>query len=178
MEEIQIKYDTYYDNWLAEIRENLNKRDIVYDDQLPINICNSLKEQVKLYLEKLGYKPTRYFSYRKGLVGRLKSRGLSLQIVSNRLLWIYLEYFTDIKDYSKCFDIDIILDDETKIDLVKNKDYDKLSATKYIPIRSHDYALIEEKINWIRSQNKYPLTRMELLDGILDILEDLNKKGE
>lgn len=106
--QIQIRYDTYYDNWINTIKIALDCNGINYNDNLLKLIFNSLVYSVQQYLLEMGYKPRNKFVYRQGLVKKLKHDNLYLQIQSNNLLWLYLDYFTDLEDYSKCFDIQIV----------------------------------------------------------------------
>lgn len=127
MKDIIIQYDTYYDKWISIIRSALEERNINHDDKMIQFIFDSLKNKVEEFLKEKGYEPTKLFLWRKDFVKKLKSYGMKLDIKSNDILWKYLEYFTDVEDYSKCFDVKIIISDWNKaskyitVEDVKNK---------------------------------------------------------
>lgn len=114
LEEIEIEYDTPYDQWQSVIIDCLNARDIVYNMELPEMICRSLKQSIFNKLKEWKYKPKETLQYRQGLVRKLKREGLKLSITSNNILWKYLEYFTDVENYSACFNISMIVIDYEK----------------------------------------------------------------
>ena len=107
MLDVKIKYDEPTSSWGTQFKEALDENGIIYDEQMILNICRSLDNTVCDFLYANGYKPRPNLSYRVGLIKRLRKNGLTLSITTNYVFWKYLEYFTDITDYSKCFNIKI-----------------------------------------------------------------------
>ena len=110
MNEIEINYEETYDVWAKNISNILEERNIIYDEKTINRIQHSILVKTNNFLTSVGYKPKENLSYRRGLVQRLAKEGLKLNIKSNRVLWKYLEYFLDLDDYTKCFDVSIDID--------------------------------------------------------------------
>lgn len=109
MKEIEIDFDTYYDEWVNQIKEGLREHNVVFDDSfLPVVICRSLIYTVEKFLQDNGYKYDSSIYGKRRFCNKLKKQGKKLKIISNYVLWKYLEYFLDLTDYSKCFDISIV----------------------------------------------------------------------
>lgn len=172
MKQINLKYADFYDNWVKVITQGLRDHDIVFDDQLPITICNSVKSDVRAFIINLGYTPKNTIYYRLGFIDRLNKQGLDLVIQSNNILWKYLEYFTDLDDFSNCFDIRLIVIDKIKASksvVIKNSNA-KIILTQ--PIHKDDTADINKDIISLKNQ-----CNINLKD-ILDILYKINNKGD
>ena len=111
LNEININFEENYNIWANKIIQCLEARDILYTEFMIDRIQRSIRLKVHQYLTEVGYKPKDHKGYRTGLVNRLKKEGLKLTIKSNEILWKYLEYFLDVDDYTKCFDVQIEVDD-------------------------------------------------------------------
>lgn len=109
MEILNFKYDDTFDDWKQEFKRGLNAQGVIYTDDMITNLVRSLDLTIIKYLTSLYYKPKSNWSYRRGFIKRVSKHGLDLSIKSNETLWKYLEYFTDLTDYSKCFDIELYI---------------------------------------------------------------------
>ena len=178
LNQIEIQYDTYYDKWLQCIQQGLNEHDIIYQPELPTVICQSVKVNVDKYLKNNGYRPKKYFYYRKDLASRLRKYGLKLQIKSNNVLWKYLEYFTDIEDYSLCFDIGIVVYDVQKAmkDCIFVLVDNNIVGIPKQPINTDKHINMVEQINFLRQYNKQYNVDNEFNNKLLDLLEDIVKE--
>lgn len=175
MREIEIEFDTYYDEWQLNISNVLNEHDIIYKAELPMIICRSLKNTIYNKLRDWGYKPRDTLEYREQLVKKLKRKGLRLQIKSNKILWKYLEYFTDIEDYSLCFDISMIIEDFEKasdsIIFLNIINEDKNGFELKTNLNESNNKSIQESLNSLKLyKNKYPFM-LDLINIIENILE-------
>lgn len=172
MKQINLEFDDFYDNWLKIIIQGLRERDIVFNEQLPVNICNSVKSSVKAFIINLGYSPRDTIYYRKNFLNRLKNNGLDLVIQSNELLWKYLEYFIDLDNYDKCFDIRLIIINKAKAaksTIIKNSNA-KIILTQ--PIHKEDTEDINRDIKNLQNSDNISL------NDILNILYKINNKGD
>lgn len=175
MKQIKIPFDTYYDTWQSIIIDTLNENDIIYNKELPSIICRSLKHTINKKLREWYYKPRDTLYYRQSLIKKLKKQGLNLQIQSNRILWKYLEYFTDVEDYSLCFDIEIVIEDFEKatenIIFVNVLNEDKNAFAINTNLNNDNNKSIEESISALNSyRTKYPFIQ-DLVNIIQNMLE-------
>lgn len=177
--EIEINYDTYYDIWLRSIETALKERDIQqWNENLPVIICKSLRKTVEKYLINLNYKPRNQLEYRKKLVKRLDECGLQLIIRSNKILWLYLDYFTDLTDYSKCFDIKICVKDIDKA--LSKVTYKSINIADNVieglfelPRSTQNQVIIDRKIEMLKQKATSEQNRnLKLIADILDMLNE------
>lgn len=188
MEEIDIDFSAYYDKWVNSIEQGLKSRDIVFDNTLPLTICNSLRRTICKFLSDRGYRPIDNYVYRKNLTKRLKAQGLKLEIRSNRILWKYLEYFTDLDDYSLCFDIRICICDldkakQSNINITKTPLCYELSLDKFIS-KSEGYYIVLNEIDELKDLYNISNNNLDtvinkiitILQMLLDRLEELNNE--
>lgn len=177
MKDIKLKYDDTIENWKLTFKENLEQMGIVYTDEMLFNMCSSLNNSLIIYLTKMGYRPNLSYSYRVGLTKRLSKHGLALSITTNRLFWKYLEYFTDLDNYSSCFNIDIeVVDKElaTK-DLIfvgVKTNQDRLEIRQ--PTHSEEYAEITQKLDIVKGLVGVCTEKQILQDIITDISDILD----
>lgn len=172
MKQINLEFNDFYDNWLKIIIQGLREHDIVFDEQLPINICNSVKSNVRAFIINLGYSPKNTIYYRVNFLNRLRNNGLDLVIQSNELLWKYLEYFTDLDNYDKCFDIRLIVinkEKAAKSTIIKNSNAEIILTQ---PIHKEDTEDINRDIKNLQNSNNISL------NDILNILYKINNKGD
>lgn len=121
----------------------------------------------------VGYKPKDNLSYRKNLVDRLKREGLKLSIISNRILWLYLEYFLDLDDYTDCFDISIVVDNievATKNTIFISVKQDKINLAKEALIETDKHAINKENLELVKKLNEEE--KDPKIDLILKVLEN------
>ena len=175
MKEIEIDFSAYYDKWVNNIEEGLRSRDIAFDTTLPLTICSSLRRTVCKFLSKRGYRPIDNFTYRSSLAKRLAKEGLKLEIRSNRLLWKYLEYFTDLDDYSLCFDIQVCIADLDKarmhnVDIKKTPLCYELSIDNFLS-NSEQYYQISDEINELKNLKDVSNNCEIKLDKVVQILQ-------
>lgn len=178
LEQIEIQYDTYYDDWLDRIDAVLKHKHIKNHDDISARICRSLRNITDYFLQINGFRPKNYLSYRKTLIRRLNDYGLCFKITSNDTLWKYLEYFTDVDDYSKCFDVRIIVKDmyvaadKCKYKLVNNEIVGFIEPT----VKTEEYDTIKNELYIL--ENKAAMTKDSNLKHIVKILTLLNEKGD
>ena len=153
---ITVQYDTFYDVWLNKIIEALDLKGIDYAKSLPQRINKSLQNTVNKFLKDNGYKILSTLEYRKNLVKRLEEKGLYLSIKSNSTLWLFLDYFTDLNDYSKCFDIEFKVIDTQKLMEECHIITNKKEYIPYIkqPIKSKRRKTIDSYIYMLESKIK------------------------
>ena len=171
--EIEIRYEETYDRWAKEISNILEKRHIVYDTKTINRIQQSILKKTNDYLFSVGYKPKDNLSYRKNLVDRLKREGLKLSIISNRILWLYLEYFLDLDDYTDCFDISIVVDNievATKNTIFISVKQDKINLAKEALIETDKHAINKENLELVKKLNEEEKDLK--IDLILKVLEN------
>lgn len=177
MRDIILKFDDTISGWKDTFIEGLEQAGIVYDDTMLNNMCNSLNNAIIRYLTRMGYKPNKTQSYRLGLIKRLYKYGLGVHMATNRIFWKYLEYFTDVEDYSKCFNIEILIVNVEKAtkDLIfvgvkTNKDNLEIKQPTY----SEDYAKITEKLDLVKVMADKCLDPKVLKDTIMEIINILD----
>lgn len=174
MNEIEINYEETYDVWAKNISNILEERNIIYDEKMINRIQHSILIKTNNFLISVGYKPKENLSYRKGLIERLTKNGLKLTIQSNRILWKYLEYFLDLEDYTKCFDVSIDINDYE----IATKDMIFVSV-KQDQINYEVPALVESNHKKINKETLDVLKKLservndEKLNLIIDILDNL-----
>lgn len=114
MGDIVIKYDTDHNEWKDIIKYTLTQNEIKYNQLMLDNIFRSLILAIDNFLIFAKYKPKNTLEYRKRLIDKLHKYNLELNITSNKTLWKYLEYFNDLDDYKKGFNISIDIKDINK----------------------------------------------------------------
>ena len=179
MKDLRFKYDDTIDNWKCVFKEGLEQAGIIYDDEMISNMCGSLSSKIIKYLTLMGYRPNNTYSYRVGLARRLGKEGLAMKITTNKIFWKYLEYFTDIEDYSKCFNVEVVVDNielATKdlifVGVKTNKSHLEINQPTY----SEEYAEITKKLDIIKvmTQNcEEPKVVKDIIIEISDILDYL-----
>lgn len=173
MKQIVLRYDDFYDNWVKIITQCLRYNEVVFNENLPLLLCENVKVDARAFVIKLGYTPKNNVYYRVNLINRLKSQGLDMCIESNDILWKYLEYFTDIDDFSKCFDINLVVINKDKA--IKSKVLLNMTDDKYIltqPIHKQSTLDINNKIKELNEQDVINI------NDILDILYLINNKED
>lgn len=177
MKDIVFKFADNVDDWKLTIIDSLQKASITYDNIMLNNMCNSLNTAILRYLTKVGYRPNKTQSYRLGLLKRLSKYGLGVKMTTNNIFWKYLEYFTDVEDYSKCFNIEILIVNVEKAtkDLIfvgvkTNKDNLEIKQPTY----SEDYAKITEKLDLVKVMADKCLDPKVLKDTIMEIINILD----
>lgn len=173
MKQIVLRYDDFYDNWVKIITQCLRDNDVIFNENLPLILCENVKVDARAFVIKLGYTPKNNVYYRVNLINRLKSQGLDMCIESNDILWKYLEYFTDIDDFSKCFDINLVVVNKDKA--IKSKVLLNMTDNKYIltqPIHKQSTLDINDKIKELKYQDVINI------NDILDILYLINNKED
>lgn len=171
--EIEIKYDESYDVWAKKIAHVLDKREIFYDSKTINRIQSSIVKQCESYLLSVGYKPQNHLSYRKNLMSRLSREGLTLSIKSNRILWLYLEHFLDLDDYTKCFDIEIVIDNiekATKDTIFISVRQDKINLAKEALIETDKHKINKQNLDLVKKLNEQE--KDPKIDLILKVLEN------
>lgn len=158
-----IQFDTPYEKWVEDIKQGLDNNGILYDTEVPINICKSLILTTNKVLKFNGHKPRKYFYYRCNVVKKLRTMNKRLEIKSNNTLWKCLEYFTDLKDFSSCFDINIV-----------SLNGNKLNTDNTATIKTNN--LIESKINIIRQYNQTNNKNDKIINDLLDLIEYIVKE--
>ena len=182
LKEVEIEYGTPMEMWKKNLKDGLEEHGIVYDDNMITNMCSSLCSKISEYLTKMGYRPKSTIHYRKGLSARLYANGLKLEIVTNRVMWKYLEYFTDVEDYSPCFDLDIKICDyekATKDMLFVGVNTDHPMGIVKHPKYSEEYASLTRKIDLLRlmaDRTTEPEIMKELTNQIIDVLDILIRR--
>ena len=175
--ETKLKYEDTLEEWKNKLKEGLEEHGVVYNDEMLSNMCSSLNRALVNYLTEMGYRPTANYSYRKGLARRLDKEGLEVSIKTNRIMWKYLEYFTDIKEYDICFDIEIKICDLEKAmrDMIFiGVNTDKPRGIVRHPKYSEEYASITNKLDLMKmliSRQSDPEVMKELTTQIMEILE-------
>lgn len=173
LKEIEINFEETYDIWADKIIQGLEARDILYNELIINRIQQSIRIKVNSYLISIGYKPKENLSYRKNLIKRLKKEGLKLTIKSNKILWKYLEYFLDIDDYTKCFDVSIEIDDlilASKDTIFVSVKSDKINLAKEALIETNKHKLNKENLDLVRKLNEQE--KDPKIDLILKVLEN------
>lgn len=174
LKEIEFIYDEPYEKWAKKITHALDSRRIIYDSMMINRIQSSVIKKCESYLLSVGYKPQNHLSYRKNLVSRLSREGLKLSIKSNRILWKYLEYFIDLDDYTKCFDVEIIVDDlekATKDTIFISVQTDQINLAKEALIETNKHKINKENLDLVRKLNE--IQKDEKIDLILKVLDNL-----
>ena len=85
---------------------------------------------------------------------------MKISIVSNNLLWLYLSTFSDLTDYTKCFNVSLLPIDEAI----------KTDRTVYKSLVTHSYNTINNNIDLFKETKN--------VDILVKILKQLNRKGE
>lgn len=184
MKDIIINYTDSFTNWENKFKEKLDEAGVLHTDEMIYNICSSLSNTIIAYLSANGYRPNNTYSYRVGLAKRLEKHGLAISIRTNALLWKYLEYFTDLTDYSKCFDIKIYIDNidiATKDLIFVGVSTNKLQGMVPQPIYSEEYAKITQKLDLLKVMVKNelePKLIKEIVEQITDMLEYLIRRTD
>lgn len=176
MKDIVFKFADNIDDWKLTIIDSLQKASITYDNIMLNNMCNSLNTAILRYLTKVGYRPNKTQSYRLGLLKRLSKYGLGVKMTTNNIFWKYLEYFTDIEDYSKCFNVEIIIENveiATKdLIFVGVKTNSGLEVKQ--PTHSEDYAKITEKLELVKTMADKCMDPRILKKTIMEIVNILD----
>ena len=175
--ETKLKYDATIEEWKDNLRNGLEEHGVIYNDNMLNNMCSSLSRVLINYLTSMGYRPKANYSYRKGLASRLDKEGLEVSIKTNRIMWKYLEYFTDVVEYDICFDVEIKICDLEKA--VKDMIFigvntDNPKGIVRHPKFSEEYASITSKLDLLKmliSRQSDPDVMVELTTQILEILE-------
>lgn len=161
--------------WKHILIENLKENNIDYNDSIITNILNSINYKINKYLLSIGYKPKNSITYRKDLEKRLYKKGLFVWIRSNKLLGKYLEYFTDIEDYTKCFDVEIKVIDRDKLSknmyFVQLRDDNRISFGADLLNHSEKYLNLVNNLELLKEINKNKQDKT--LNIIIDIFEGL-----
>ena len=184
MLDVKIKYDEPTSSWGTQFKEALDENGIIYDEQMILNICRSLDNTVCDFLYANGYKPRPNLSYRVGLIKRLRKNGLTLSITTNYVFWKYLEYFTDITDYSKCFNIKIEIENlelATKDLIFVSVNTDHKTAFVEQPTLSEEYTKVKDKLNFLRGLvDKDADKRLikHMLNHIIDLVDYLFRRTD
>ena len=109
MEPLVIDFSLDYINWKLTIGEALDLRHIYRSPYLVDSIIKSVLVKTFSLLEQEGIdKKLLTYSKRIVIVQILKENGKFIKIMSKKELWVYLEYFFDLTDFSKYFDIQIV----------------------------------------------------------------------
>lgn len=180
--EVVIEYGMPIEYWKKAFIDGLEEHGVIYDDKMITNICASLSATINVYLSSMGYRPKSTLQYRKGLSARLWEAGLKLEISTNRVMWKYLEYFTDVEDYSPCFNIEIKICDYEKAtkDMIfvgVNTDH-KTGIVKH-PKYSEEYASLTRKVDLLRlmaERSTEPEIMKDLATQIVDVLDILIRR--
>ena len=115
LQQINIIYESEYTDWFNNIKDTLILNNIWTNKDLINTIYNSVQNQViDLLKNTKGFRPNSNYSYRQMVAKRLKKQNIRIEIKSNKILWIYLQYFKDLTDYSKCFVVHFINIDTKK----------------------------------------------------------------
>lgn len=167
MSQIKLDYDDFYDNWLDIIKNELKLHDVIFTPDIPINICNSVKSCVNIFLKTLGFTVKNTIFYRVSFMTKLHNQGLDLIIQSNNTLWLYLDYFTDLENYSRAFDINLVVIDGKKFE------NSRFSNNTYKVIKPNNITTeyINTKIQELKDKNSTNIS------DILDILYYINNKN-
>jgi hypothetical protein len=182
VKDVVIKYDEVFSVWEDNFKKALDYNGIIYTDDMITNICRSLSNTVSDYLLTMGYRPKNTYSYRLGFMKRLSQSGLTLNIKTNWVFWKYLEYFTDLTDYSKGFDIKIEIENielATKDMRFYAVTSDNKRGVVSHPIHSKEYAEITKKLDLARTMAKNgsdPRIIRDITSNILDILDYLVRR--
>lgn len=177
LEEIEIIYSSTQEEWREAFKKGLDEHGIIYTDEMITNMCVSLNNTIYRYLTFIGYRPKFTHQYRVGFTKRMGDAGLKLSIYTNNLMWKYLEYFTDIKDYSKCFDINIVISDydmATKDMIFVGVSRDNKIGVANHPKYSKDYISLTRQIELLKIMANKDLDRdiiQNMLKQIIDILD-------
>ena len=174
MNEIEINYEETYDVWAKNISNILEERNIIYDEKTINRIQHSILVKTNNFLTSVGYKPKENLSYRRGLVQRLAKEGLKLNIKSNRVLWKYLEYFLDLDDYTKCFDVSIDIDNyeiATKDMIFVSVKQDQINYEVPALVESEHKKVNKETLDVLKKLNER--VNDKKLNLIIDILDNL-----
>ena len=175
--ETKLKYDDTIEGWKNNLKLGLEEHGVVYDDTMLNNMCSSLSRVLINYLTDMGYRPKANYSYRKGLANRLYKLGLEVSIATNRIMWKYLEYFTDVVEYDICFDVEIRICDlekATKDMIFVGVNTDNPKGIAKHPKISEEYASITNKLDILKmliKRQSDPKVMVELTTQILEILE-------
>lgn len=177
MEILNFKYDDTFDDWKQEFKRGLDVMGIIYNDEMLTNLVSSLDKTITKYLLSLYYKPRSYLSYRKGFLSRVRKHGLDLSIRTNDLLWKYLEYFTDLTDYSKCFDIELYIADvevATKDIIFVGVKGQDLQVGIPQPIYEKEYVEIRNKLDLVKELVQTDANPKKVKDVIIQIADILD----
>lgn len=184
MEDVILKYDDTLNNWRNTFKEALDNAGIVNDETMLSSMVRSLNLALKTYLTNMGYRPNATYSYRKGLTQRLKTHGLKINIKTNYIFWKYLEYFTDVEDYSNCFDISIDIENievATKDMLFFAVNIDQPKGVVQQPIHCIEYTEVRNKLDFVKTLvEKSADERIikDMLDHIIDILDYIIRRTD
>ena len=184
MKDIIINYTDSFTNWENKFKEKLDEAGVLHTDEMIYNICSSLSNTIIAYLSANGYRPNNTYSYRVGLAKRLEKHGLAISIRTNALLWKYLEYFTDITDYSKCFNIKIEIENlelATKDLIFVSVNTDHKAAFVEQPTLSEEYTKVKDKLNFLKGLvDKDADKRLikDMLNHIIDIVDYLFRRTD
>lgn len=179
MKEVYIKYDSSTDDWKECLKVGLEEHGVIYNDTMLSNMCNSLESTTIKFLTDAGYKPRKGLMYRRGFITRISKHGLTLSIKTNYIFWKYLEYFNDLTDYSKCFDISIDIDNlelATKDMIFIGVNTNNTQGIVNHPLHCEEYADITKKLEFVKSLvDKSDDTRIikDMLDHIIDVVDYL-----
>lgn len=160
MKQIIIKYDTDFQQWSEEVEKCLIYNNIIYDSDIITSICNSIDLCCIKCLKENKFQPKHTLKYRSNLVNKLRYNKMKISIVSNNLLWLYLSTFSDLTDYTKCFNVSLLPIDEAI----------KTDRTVYKSLVTHSYNTINNNIDLFKETKN--------VDILVKILKQLNRKGE
>ena len=172
--QIELKYDESYNKWAEKIERGLDRNNVAHTSTMINRIQSSAIKKCESYLLSIGYKPRNHLSYRKNLASRLASEGLKLSIKSNRILWLYLDYFLDIDDYTNCFDVEVIIDNievATKNTIFISVKQDKINLAKEALIETNKHKINKQNLDLVRKLNE--VQKDKKIDIILKVLDNL-----
>lgn len=182
MQEVFIKYDTTFEEWSNEFKKGLEEHGVVYNDTMLSAICNSLNNTITKYLTAIGYRPRGTQSYRKGFINKLKQNGLAFNIKTNYVFWKYLEYFTDLTEYSRGFDLSIDIENielATKdMIFVSVNGVDTQGVVNH-PLHCEEYTDILNKLEFVKGlvdKNADVRIIKDMLNHITDIVDYLIRR--
>lgn len=179
MKEVYIKYDSTYEAWKECFKVGLEEHGVIYDDTMLTNMCRSLDITATKFLSDAGYKPRSNLSYRIGFINRISKHGLTLTIKTNYIFWKYLEYFTDLTDYSKGFTLSIDIEDfelATKDMIFVGVNTNEPRGYVNHPKHFMEYTEVAEKLEFVKSlvgKTKDIKLINEMLDHIIGIVDYL-----
>lgn len=133
----KIDFGSSFNIWKNTIQTNLEINNIQNAKSITNLILESLKQKCCEYFTIYGFPEYQIRHNKQSVLEYFEKFGLKINITSNNTLWLILSYFTDIKDYTNCFDINICV---KNVKIVNEK-------VIYIPYDNIIYAILCENSN-------------------------------